>query len=428
MLETGNDSDPISCVDPAMWDLICAELKRQEDTIELIASENHVSHAVMAAMGTCLTNKYAEGYPDQRYYQGCGVYDKVEQLAISRACELFGCRYANVQPHAGAQANTAVFFALLEPGDTFASLKLSDGGHLSHGKKINISGKYFRPVHYPLVYDALDPRYERIDYEAVRRVCLEQKPKMIICGYSAYPRIVNFERFRAIADECGSLLMADIAHIAGLVAAGVHPSPMPHCHVVTTTTHKTMRGPRGGLILTNDPEIARKVDQAVFPGTQGGPFMHIIAAKAVAMHEALQPSFKEYGRQIVRNARALANALIEKGFRLCTGGTDNHLMLVDLRSRGKQLTGIDSAMWLERAGIITNMNGLPQDPRPPRVASGIRLGSPAVTTRGFAEPQMLIVADLIDRVLDAAGNEQVCRSVREEVAELCRQFPMPHLR
>ena len=428
MLQAEREAEPIAQVDPALWDLICAELKRQEQTIELIASENHVSHAVMAAMGTCLTNKYAEGYPAARYYQGCGLYDQIEQLAIDRACELFGCRFANVQPHAGAQANTAVFFALLKPHDTFASLGLSDGGHLSHGMKINISGKYFRPVHYPLIYDADHARHEQIDYDQARRICLAEKPKLIICGYSAYPRTIDFARFRAIADECGALLMADIAHIAGLVAAGVHPSPFPHCHVVTTTTHKTMRGPRGGLILSNDPEIAAKIDKGVFPGTQGGPFMHIIAAKAVAMYEALQPSFKEYSRQIVRNAAALAEALQAKGYRLCTGGTDNHLMLVDLRSKSADLTGIDAAGWLETAGLITNMNGLPQDTRPPRVTSGLRLGTPAVTTRGFTEPQMLVVADLIDTVLDAAGGAQACQRVRGEVADLCAQFPMPHLR
>jgi glycine hydroxymethyltransferase len=428
MLQTVAEADPIAQVDPAIWELICTEQKRQEQTIELIASENHVSPAVMAAMGTCLTNKYAEGYPRARYYQGCDLYDEIEQLAIERACELFDCRYANVQPHAGAQANAAVFVALLKQGESFASLVLADGGHLTHGHMANMSGKYFKPVHYPLIYDADHPQHEQIDYEAVRRICLAEKPKLIICGYSAYPRTIDFERFGAIAKECGALLMADIAHIAGLIAAGVHPSPFPHCHVVTTTTHKTMRGPRGGLILSNDPDIAAKIDRAVFPGTQGGPFMHIIAAKAVALHEALQPSFKQYGRQVVRNAAALAAALIERGYRLCSGGTDNHLMLVDLRSKSAELTGIDAAGWLESAGLITNMNGIPMDPRSPKVTSGVRLGTPAVTTRGFTEPQMHAIAEMIDRVLDTAGSEQVCRHVRAEVVDLCEQFPMPHLR
>ena len=339
---------------------------------------------------------------------------------------MFGAQFANVQPHSGAQANGAVFFALLEPGDTFASLVLADGGHLSHGMKINFSGKYFKPVHYPLVYDLDAPDFERIDYDAARALCLEHKPKMILCGYSAYPRIIDFARFRAIADECGALLMADIAHIAGLVATGAHPSPFPHAHVVTTTTHKTLRGPRGGLILTNDQDIAKKIDRAVFPGLQGGPLMHTIAAKAVAFHEALQPAFKDYAHQVVANAKALAGALTGLGYRLVSGGTDNHLMLVDLRSKDEDLTGADAETWLESASIVTNKNGIPQDPRPPRTTSGLRLGAPALTTRGFTENEITQVAALIDRVLSARGDEQAAAEVRAEVAVLCDRFPLPH--
>jgi len=413
----------IADTDPAIWQLIEAEQQRQDDTLELIASENHTSPAVMAAMGTCLTNKYAEGYPGKRYYGGCVHHDSIEQLAIDRACQLFGAKFANVQPHSGAQANGAAFFALLEPNDTFASLVLADGGHLSHGMKINFSGRYFNPVHYPLVYDLNAPNFEQIDYDAAHKLCLEHKPKMILCGYSAYPRTIDFARFRQIADECGALLMADIAHIAGLVATGQHPSPFPHCDIVTTTTHKTLRGPRGGLILTNDQDIAKKINRAVFPGLQGGPLMHVIAAKAVAFHEALQPAFKTYCQQVVANAAAFAAALTDKGYRLVSGGTDNHLMLVDLRAKDENLTGADAETWLEQAGIITNKNGIPQDPRPPRTTSGLRLGSPAVTTRGFTEPQMQQVADLLDRVLTAQGQDT---QVRADVKSLCDQFPLPH--
>jgi len=419
-------SNPIAQVDPDLWRSIRAEQERQENTLELIASENHASPAVMAAMGTVLTNKYAEGYPGARYYGGCKFHDQIEDLARERLKKLFGCQFANVQPHSGAQANAAVFYALMEPGDTFASLVLSDGGHLSHGMKLNFSGKYFKPVHYPLVYDLSKPDFERIDYDAVRKVCLEHKPKMLLCGYSAYPREIDFARFRQIADECGAILMADIAHIAGLIAGGVHPSPFPHCHVVTSTTHKTLRGPRGGIIMTNDPEIAKKIDKAVFPGFQGGPLMHVIAAKAVAFGEALKPSFSEYARQVVRNAQTLAKALTDKGYRLVSGGTDNHLMLVDLRSRSADLTGADAEKWLEAAGIITNKNGIPQDTRPPKFTSGLRLGTPATTTRGLKEPQMIQIADLIDRVLTSGGDAEVAAEVRSEVVDLCSQFPMPH--
>ena len=410
--------------DPQAAEIIRAEARRQETTLELIASENHVSTSVMHAMGTCLTNKYAEGYPGARYYGGCEFHDQIENLARERAKQLFGCSFANVQPHSGAQANMAVFMAMMEVGDTFASLVLKDGGHLSHGMKINFSGRYFKPVHYPLVYEESNPRFEHIDYDAMRAVCLEHRPKMILCGYSAYPRTIDFARFRAVADECGAILMADIAHIAGLCATGAHPSPFPHAHIVTTTTHKTLRGPRGGLIMTNDEEIAKKIDKALFPGVQGGPLMHIIASKAVAFGEALQPSFKAYCAQVVKNARALAAALAQRNYRLCSGGTDNHLMLVDLRQRDANLTGADAEKWLESAGIITNKNGIPNDPRPPRVTSGLRLGTPALTTRGLKEAEMSQVAEWIDRVLGSAGDAATCEKVRREIAEFCGKFPL----
>jgi glycine hydroxymethyltransferase len=418
--------NPIAKADPAIWNLIQQEAARQESTLELIASENHASPAVMAAMGTVLTNKYAEGYPKARYYRGCEFHDGIEQLAIDRAKELFGCQFVNVQPHSGAQANAAVFMAMLEAGDTFASLVLSDGGHLSHGMKINFSGKYFKPVHYPLIYDLNHAKFEQIDYDAVEKVCLENKPKMILCGYSAYPRTIDFKRFREIADKCGAILMADIAHIAGLVAGGAHPSPFPHAHIVTTTTHKTLRGPRGGIIMTNDAEIAKKIDKAVFPGMQGGPLMHVIAAKAVCFGEDLKPEFKVYAAQVVANAKTLANELTSKGYRLVSGGTDNHLMLVDLRSKYDDVTGSDASIWLESAGMITNMNGVPKDTRPPKQTSGIRLGTPAVTTRGFKEAEIKKIAAWIDRVLGSKGDAAVAAAVKGEIAELCKKFPMPH--
>ena len=411
--------------DPDAGAILGREQDRQATTLELIASENHVSPAVMHAMGTCFTNKYAEGYPGARYYGGCVFHDQAEELARERAKRLFGCRFANVQPHSGAQANAAVFLALLQPGDTFASLVLADGGHLSHGLKVNLSGKWFNPVFYPLHYDTAHPRFEQIDYDAAEAVCMEHRPKLLMCGYSAYPRVIDFARFRAIADKCGAILMADIAHIAGLVAAGEHPSPFPHCHVVTTTTHKTLRGPRGGMILTDDEEIARKIDRAVFPGMQGGPLMHVVFAKAVAFGEALRPEFRAYQGQVVRNARALAAALKERGYRITSGGTDNHLMLVDLRTRDENLTGADAEKWLESAGIITNKNGIPRDPRPPRVTSGLRLGTPAITTRGLREGDMATVAEFIDRVLGAAGEASVCAKVREDVRAMCGRFALP---
>src|SRR5689334_10598178 len=369
--------------DPRIFELIEQEKRRQESTLELIASENHVSQAVMEAAGTVLTNKYAEGYPGARYYGGCGFYDQIENLAIERAKQLFGCKFANVQPHSGANANLASFMAMMKPGDTFLALTLSSGGHLSHGMKLNTSAIFYRPEFY-----VLDPKTETIDFDSVRAMAREHKPKMILCGYSAYPRTIDFAQFRAIADEVGALLFADIAHIAGLVAAGVHPSPFPHAHVVTTTTHKTLRGPRGGLILTNDDDLNKAINRSVFPGSQGGPLMHIIAAKAVAFGEDLKPEFKTYARQVVKNAKALADALTAKGYRLQSGGTDNHLMLVDLRARNAAYTGADAEKAMEEAGIIANKNAIYNDPRPPKVTSGIRLGTPALTSRGLKENDM----------------------------------------
>ncbi len=412
--------------DPKVAELIHLEQQRQDQTLELIASENHTSPAVMAATGSCLTNKYCEGYPGKRYYSGCDFYDDVERLAIERVTKLFGCKFANVQPHSGANANNAVFFALLEPGDTFASIVLSEGGHLTHGSPVNISGKWFNPVHYPLIYDESAADFGHIDYDAVRAVCMEHKPKVLICGYSAYPRIIDFAKFREIADECGALLMADIAHIAGLIAAGAHPSPFPHCHVVTTTTHKTLRGPRGGLVLTNDEDIAKKIDKAVFPGTQGGPLMHAIAGKAVAFGEAIKPQFAEYGKQIVLNAAALAKALMGHGYSLTSNGTENHLMVIDLRKTDAELTGKAAALWLEQAGIIVNKNTVPKDERSPFQTSGIRLGTPALTTRGLKEADMPAVADLMHRAISSQGDEAQIAQVRQEVQALCQRFPMPH--
>lgn len=421
--------DLIGRQDPQAAAILDRERRRQAHTIELIASENHASPAVMHAMGTCFTNKYAEGYPGKRYYGGCAHMDEVEELARERARRLFNCRYANVQPHSGAQANTAVFMALMQPGDTFASLNLADGGHLSHGMKLNFSGTFYNPVHYPLHYGHEHPQRERIDYDAVRALCLEHRPKMLLTGYSAYSRVIDFARFRSIADECGAILMADVAHIAGLIAGGQHPSPFPHCHVVTTTTHKSLRGPRGGLILTDDEEIFKLTNKALFPGVQGGPLMHVVLSKAVAFGEALGPEFAEYQRRVVANARALAGALTALGYRICSGGTDNHLMLVDLTSRHPDLAGADAEKWLEAAGLICNKNGIPKDPRPPMKTSGIRLGTPATTTRGFGEREMAAVAGLIDRVLSAGlqGEARLAdhtQAVRAEVRDLCERFPL----
>ncbi|MHA7811829.1 MAG: serine hydroxymethyltransferase [Phycisphaerales bacterium] len=418
--------DTIAATDPQVADIVRAEAERQETTIELIASENHASPAVTIAAGTCMTNKYAEGYPGRRYYGGCEHHDKVEQLARDRAKELFGCQFANVQPHSGAQANTAAFMAMMEPGDTFLSLILKDGGHLSHGMKLNFSGIFYNPVHYALHYDADHPQHEQIDYESVRAAAHEHKPKVILCGYSAYPREIDFAKFREIADEIGAMVLADISHISGLVAAGVHPSPFPHAHVVTTTTHKSLRGPRGGLIMTNDEELNKLINRNLFPGVQGGPLMHIITAKAVAFGEALKPEFKDYQTQVVKNAQQLAADLTSRGFRITSGGTDNHLMLVDLTVKDDELTGKDAEKWLETAGLITNKNGIPDDPRPPMTTSGLRLGTPATTTRGFKEAEMTQIADWINRVIESKGDEGVMSTVREEVRTLCARFPLQH--
>ncbi len=413
-------------VDPEIYKWITTEQQRQENTLEMIASENHTSAAVMAAVGSCLTNKYCEGYPGKRYYSGCAYYDEVETIAIERAKQLFGCAFANVQPHSGANANLAAFYALLEPGDTFTSIELSEGGHLTHGSRVNLSGKWFNPVHYPLVHDVEADHFGHIDYDAVEALCAEHKPKLIMCGYSAYPRIIDFERFRKIADACGAILLADIAHIAGLVAGGAHPSPFPHCDVVTTTTHKTLRGPRGGLVMTNDEAIAKKIDKAVFPGTQGGPLMHAIAGKAVCFGEALKDEFKDYAQQVVANGQALAAGLMDKGWALSSNGTDNHLVLIDLRRTDPELTGRDGAQWLDNAGIITNKNTVMGDERSPMVTSGIRLGTPALTTRGFKAEQIEQTVELIDRVLRSGGDEATANAVRGEVVDLCSQFPMPY--
>jgi glycine hydroxymethyltransferase len=407
--------------DPTVAEILRNEQRRQESTLELIASENHVSRAVMQATGSVMTNKYAEGYPGARYYGGCQYYDQIETLAIERARQLFGCKYANVQPHSGANANLAAFMAMMKPGDTFLSLQLSSGGHLSHGMKLNASAIFWKPEFYDL-----DPRTETIDFDSVRAKAREHRPRMILCGYSAYPRTIDFARFREICDEVGALLFADIAHIAGLIAAGVHPSPFPHAHVVSTTTHKTLRGPRGGLLMTNDDELAKAINRSVFPGSQGGPLMHIIAAKAVAFGEALRPEFKTYAQQIVKNAKALADALMKKGYRLQSGGTDNHLMLVDLRARNEAYTGADAEKALEQAGIIANKNAIYNDPRPPKITSGIRLGTPALTTRGLKEAEMATVADFIDRALAAKDDAATLAKIRAEVADFAARFPMPH--
>jgi glycine hydroxymethyltransferase len=407
--------------DPQIFDLVQKEKQRQHDTLELIASENHVSSAVLEAAGSILTNKYAEGYPNARYYQGCRYYDQVESIAIDRAKQLFNCKHANVQPHSGANANLAAFMAMMKPGDSFISLNLASGGHLSHGMKLNTSAVFYKPSHYEL-----DPKTEQIDFDSVRAKARELKPKMILCGYSAYSRTIDFAQFRAIADEVGAYLMADVAHIAGLIVGGAHPPAFPHAHVVTTTTHKTLRGPRGGLILTNDDELAKAINRSVFPGSQGGPLMHIIAAKAVAFGEDLRPEFKTYAAQIVKNAKALAEALTGKGYRLVSGGTDNHLMLVDLRARSSDLTGIEVAQALEKAGIICNYNGVPNDPRPPRVTSGIRLGTPALTTRGLKENDLRTVADFIDRAITSKDDPAALEKIKAQVKDFAEMFPMPH--
>ena len=400
--------------DPDVAAAMNDELKRQRRNLELIASENIVSPAVMAAMGSVLTNKYAEGYPGKRYYGGCQCVDVVEQIAIDRACKLFGSEYANVQPHSGAQANTAVYFAMLEPGDTVMGMSLSEGGHLTHGSPVNISGKYFNFVPY-----GVDPETHRINYDKVLEIAKEVKPKMIVCGASAYPRIIDFKRFREIADEVGAYLMVDMAHTAGLVAAGVHPSPVPYAHFTTTTTHKTLRGPRGGLILCNE-EYSKQINKAIFPGTQGGPLMHTIAAKAVCFGEALKPEFKTYGENIVKNAKALANGLVSRGLNLVSGGTDNHVMLLDLRDR--EITGKELEHRLDEVYITVNKNTVPNEPRSPFVTSGIRIGTPAVTTRGLGVEEMDKIADFISLcVNDFEGNAD---DIRAGVNEICAKFPL----
>ena len=405
----------ISQADPEVGASIQEEFARERRNIELIASENIVSEAVMLTMGTCLTNKYAEGYPGKRYYGGCYAVDVTEDIARNRACELFGCKHANVQPHSGANANLAAFMALVKPGDTVLGMNLAHGGHLSHGSPVNISGKYFNIVPY-----GLNDETEMIDYDQLMAVAKECQPKMIIAGASAYPRTIDFAKFREVADAVGAYLMVDMAHIAGLVAAGVHPSPIPYADVVTSTTHKTLRGPRGGLILCNDDEIFKKINSAVFPGSQGGPLEHIIAAKAVCFGEALKPEFKEYGKQVVKNAAVLAEELQKQGFRLVSGGTDNHLMLVDVRNF--HITGKEFEHRLDEVQITVNKNAIPNDPEKPFVTSGIRVGTPAATTRGFKEPEMVKIAQWMAMV--AKDFEGTRDQVRAEVDELCRQFPI----
>ncbi|NLF32844.1 MAG: serine hydroxymethyltransferase [Planctomycetes bacterium] len=408
--------------DKQVYDLVCAERKRQQGMLDLIASENHTSRAVMEATGSVFTDKYAEGYPQKRYYGGCEVVDDIEQLCIDRAKALFGAEHANVQPHCGTSANMAVYYACLQPGDKILGMSLACGGHLSHGLSVNFSGRYYTIASY-----GVDEKTEMIDMDAVRRQALAEKPKLIMVGASAYPRTLDFAGFAAIARECGALLVADIAHIAGLVATALHPSPVPHADFVTTTTHKTLRGPRSGLILCK-AKWAREIDKAVFPGLQGGPLEHVIAAKAVAFGACAKPEFKTYCRQVIANAKALADALASKGWRIVSGGTDNHLMLVDLRSRDEDLTGQDAQQWLEAAGIVCNKNKIPFDPRSAAQTSGMRLGTPALTTRGMTEPQMQQLAGWIDTILAARGDAAVIARIRGQVSELCEAFPIPAVR
>lgn len=418
---TETNLDILAKTDPAIADIIQRELQRQQDHLELIASENFTSPAVMAAQGSVLTNKYAEGLPNKRYYGGCEFVDQAEQLAIDRAKELFGAAHANVQPHSGAQANFAVFLTLLEPGDTFMGMDLSHGGHLTHGSPVNVSGKWFKACHY-----GVSQTTEQLDYDQIRELALQHRPKLIICGYSAYPRTIHFDKFRAIADEIGAYLMADIAHIAGLVATGHHPNPIPYCDVVTTTTHKTLRGPRGGLILTRDPELGKKLDKSVFPGSQGGPLEHVIAAKAVAFGEALKPEFKTYSAQVIANAQAMAAQLQNRGCKIVSGGTENHLLLMDLRSIG--MTGKVADQLVSGVNITANKNTVPFDPESPFVTSGLRLGSPAMTTRGMGTAEFTEIANIIaDRLLNP-DDEAVADQCRQRVASLCSRFPLyPHL-
>ena len=403
--------------DLEVYNAILEEEKRQEEGIELIASENFVSKAVMEAAGSVFTNKYAEGYPERRYYGGCMNADTVEQLAIDRLKKIFGAKFANVQPHSGSQANMGVYVSLLEAGDKILGMGLSSGGHLTHGYKVNFSGKNYIGIEY-----GLNPETELLDYDEVRRLAVQEKPKIIVAGASAYSRVIDFKKFREIADEVGAYLMVDMAHIAGLVAAGEHPNPMEYADIVTSTTHKTMRGPRGGIILTNNEEIAKKIDKAIFPGIQGGPLMHIIAAKAVAFKEALSPEFKEYQKQVVKNAKAMADALVKGGLRIVSGGTDNHLMLVDLRPKG--VTGKLAEESLEKAGITCNKNAIPNDPEKPFITSGVRLGTPAITARGMKEDESVKIAEMIIKVLENVNDDEKIAEVRNEVLRLTEKFPL----
>ncbi|MBF0588877.1 MAG: serine hydroxymethyltransferase [Magnetococcales bacterium] len=416
-----SSSSALQSFDPEIFNAIGAELSRQRDQIELIASENIVSRAVLEAQGSVLTNKYAEGYPHKRYYGGCEFVDQAEDLAISRAKQMFGCEYANVQPHSGSQANMAAYMALALPGDTILGMSLADGGHLTHGSHVNFSGQVYKAVQY-----GLNPKTERIDYDQVEALAAEHKPTIIVAGASAYSRVIEFDKFREICDRHGAALVVDMAHFAGLVAVGEHPSPFPEADIVTTTTHKTLRGPRGGMILTNREDLAKKINSKIFPGIQGGPLMHVIAAKAVAFKEALTPEFKIYGKQVRANAVALADALVEGGLRIVSGGTDNHLMLVDLTSR--DITGKDTERALEDAGLTCNKNAIPGDPRSPFITSGIRLGTPAATTRGFVEADFTQVGRMIVRVVDAVSGKgdlaAVVAEVGKETAELCQKYPV----
>ena len=407
----------LKTVDPEIQKAIDQELSRQREKLEMIASENIVSTAVMQAQGSILTNKYAEGYPGKRYYGGCEYVDVVEQLAIDRAKKLFGAEYANVQPHSGAQANTAVYFALLQPGDTILGMNLTDGGHLTHGSPVNISGKYFKIIPY-----GVDKETERIDYDELERLAKEHQPKLIVGGASAYSRIIDFERMAQIAKSVGAYFMVDMAHIAGLVAAGLHPSPVPYADVVTTTTHKTLRGPRGGLILCRDAEFGKQFNKAIFPGIQGGPLMHVVAAKAVTFKEALSDEFKVYQQQVLDNAKALSDELVKKGFRIVSGGTDNHLMLVDLRS--KNITGKEAQFLLDEIGITANRNTIPFEPLSPFVTSGIRLGTPALTTRGLKEEDIREVADIIADVIENREDSAVIEAAKAKVQAICKKFPL----
>ncbi len=403
-------------IDPKMMEILRRELDREQSTLVLIASENYASRTVLEVQGCLMTNKYAEGYPGERYYHGCQWIDEAESLAIERAKKLFGAEHVNVQPHSGSQANMAAYYALLEPGDTILAMRRNHGGHVTHGGKGNFSSRYYNPVFY-----GVDKSSEMIDYDEVSRLAKEHKPRMIIVGASAYPRVIDFKRWREIADEVGACLLADVAHIVGLIAAGLHPDPVPYCDVVTTTTHKTLRGPRGAMIMCKK-EYAKRIDRAVFPGNQAGPLMHVIAAKAVAFAEAMKPEFKEYQKRIIKNAKALAEGLKREGFRLVSGGTDNHLMLVDLTERG--LTGKEAADILDEAGITLNKNTIPFDKKSPSITSGIRLGTPAVTTRGMKEAEMESIAKMVSNILNSPDDQDLRKRVKEKVKNLCRKFPI----